>query len=118
MVTADLECPVMPTQQSVFWQTANLQDPVFTADLKKAAPGSYDFGFIDNSKYTGSIAYTPVDNSQGVWGFTADSYSIGSSSQKLRARQDGGDGSDGGSITGIAGGSFSYGGATQRLTLL
>lgn len=47
--------------------------------LKHNAPGSYDFGFIDSSKYTGNLAYTDVDNSQGFWSFTADSYSVGGS---------------------------------------
>jgi aspergillopepsin I len=48
--------------------------------LKHAAPGVYDFGFIDSSKYTGSIAYTSVDNSQGFWSFDVDGYKVGSKS--------------------------------------
>ena len=51
--------------------------PVFTADLKKGAPGTYDFGFIDSSKYTGDITYVPVSTSQGFWEFTADGYAVG-----------------------------------------
>lgn len=51
---------------------------VFTADLKHNAPGSYDFGYIDDSKYTGEITYTPVDNSQGFWEFTGTGYGVGS----------------------------------------
>lgn len=35
--------------------------------------------YIDSSKYTGSIAYVPVDNSQGFWQFTASGYSVGTS---------------------------------------
>jgi aspergillopepsin I len=54
-----------------------LAKPVFAATLKHNAPGSYDFGFIDSSKYTGQLAYTPVNNSQGFWQFTADGYRIG-----------------------------------------
>jgi aspergillopepsin I len=34
---------------------------------------------VDNTLYTGSIAYAPVDSSQGLWGFTASNYGIGSS---------------------------------------
>lgn len=52
---------------------------MFAASLKHNAPGSYDFGFIDNSKYTGSLEYTPVDSSKGFWMFTADGYGVGSS---------------------------------------
>lgn len=40
--------------------------------------GSYDFGFADASAYTGSLVYTPSDNSSGYWGFTASGYQIGS----------------------------------------
>ncbi|MBE7182625.1 MAG: hypothetical protein INR71_15705, partial [Terriglobus roseus] len=44
-----------------------LDAPVFAANLKHQAPGTYDFGFIDSSKYTGNIAYTAVDPSEGYW---------------------------------------------------
>jgi hypothetical protein len=36
-----------------------LTEPVFTADLKAGAAGSYDFGFVDPDKYNGDIAYVP-----------------------------------------------------------
>lgn len=82
---------VQPTQQTTFFDTvkSQLDSPLFAVTLKHNAPGTFDFGYIDSSKYTGSLAYTPVDNSQGFWSFTADSYSIG--------------GTTGSSITGIAG---------------
>lgn len=35
----------------------DLEEPLFTASLKYQAAGSYDFGYIDPSKYTGSITY-------------------------------------------------------------
>lgn len=56
---------------------STLSAPLFTADLKKGIPGSYDFGFIDDSKYTGDITYVPVNTRQGYWGFTLDGYAIG-----------------------------------------
>ncbi|KIX97696.1 uncharacterized protein Z520_06474 [Fonsecaea multimorphosa CBS 102226] len=72
---------VTPQQQTTFFQTAInegvLEQNVFTADLKKGAPGSYDFGFIDSSKYTGDITYTPVDNSNGFWEITGTGYQVG-----------------------------------------
>ena len=58
--------------------------------LKHGAPGTYDFGYIDSDKYTGTLAYADVDDSDGFWSFTADSYKIGT-------------GAAGKSITGIAG---------------
>ncbi|CAL5870825.1 uncharacterized protein PFLUO_LOCUS5066 [Penicillium psychrofluorescens] len=73
---------VKPKAQTTFFDTvkSSLDKPVFAASLKHNAPGTYDFGFIDSSKYTGSIAYKPVDSSQGFWMFTADGYKVGSTS--------------------------------------
>ncbi|KAK2755037.1 Type I transmembrane sorting receptor [Arachnomyces sp. PD_36] len=70
---------VKPKPQTTFFDTvkSQLDKPLFAVTLKHNKPGSYDFGFIDKSKYTGELAYTDVDNSQGFWMFTADSYSIG-----------------------------------------
>lgn len=45
--------------------------------LKYHAPGTYDFGYIDNSKFQGELTYTDVDSSQGFWMFTADGYGVG-----------------------------------------
>lgn len=73
---------VTPDQAKTFFANAEsgLSAPLFTSDLKKGAPGSYDFGYIDTSKYTGDITYTPVDNSRGFWGFTSSGYTVGSGS--------------------------------------
>ena len=82
---------VEPKSQTTFFDTvkSQLDAPLFAVTLKHNSPGSYDFGYVDSSKYTGSLTYTDVDDSQGFWMFTADGYKIGSSS--------------GGSISGIAG---------------
>ncbi|CAD0109711.1 unnamed protein product [Aureobasidium uvarum] len=71
---------VQPNQQNNFFDTikAQLGKPVFTADLKKGAPGSYDFGYIDSTKYTGSITYVNTDPNSGFWRFSAGGYAIGS----------------------------------------
>lgn len=37
-----------------------LPNPVFTADLKHKANGTYDFGYIDPQKYNGPINYVPL----------------------------------------------------------
>ncbi|EXJ65384.1 hypothetical protein A1O7_01725 [Cladophialophora yegresii CBS 114405] len=72
---------VKPQQQTTFFDTAInqgvLAQNVFTVDLKKGVPGSYDFGFIDDSKHTGEITYTPIDNSRGFWEFTGTGYQVG-----------------------------------------
>lgn len=73
---------VSPNQQKTFFSNAapSLAAPLFTADLMKGAPGSYDFGFIDSSKYTGAITYVPVNSANGFWEFTGNGYAVGSSS--------------------------------------
>ncbi|CAI7633267.1 Penicillopepsin-1 [Penicillium manginii] len=73
---------VSPNPQKTFFDSvkSSLAKPLFAVSLKHAAPGVYDFGFIDSSKYTGSIAYTSVDNSQGFWSFDVDGYKVGSKS--------------------------------------
>jgi hypothetical protein len=70
---------VRPKAQTTFFDTvkSQLAKPLFSVNLKYHAAGTYDFGYIDSSKYTGSITYTDVDASQGFWGFTADGYTVG-----------------------------------------
>ena len=71
---------VSPTPQKTFFSNAKagLPSPVFTANLKKGVPGTYDFGFIDASKHTGSITYVNVKTSNGFWEFTSNGYAVGS----------------------------------------
>ncbi|KAG2170207.1 MAG: CBS-domain-containing protein [Aureobasidium pullulans] len=73
---------VSPNQQKTFFDTvkSTLALPLWTANLKKGAPGTYDFGYIDSSKYSGKITYVDVNSASGFWQFTADGYQIGSSS--------------------------------------
>lgn len=89
---------VSPNPQKTFFDNVkdSLAKPIFGVLLKHGEPGVYDFGFADDSKYTGELAYTDVDDSQGFWSFTADGYSVGSSSDDaVFAASD--------SISGIAG---------------
>jgi aspergillopepsin I len=71
---------VKPTQQKTWFDTVKgqLAKPLFAVTLKYHAAGTYDFGYIDSSKYTGAITYVNADASQGFWGFTASAYSVGS----------------------------------------
>ncbi|CEJ82859.1 Putative Endothiapepsin [[Torrubiella] hemipterigena] len=61
---------VSPDKQKTWFDnvTPQLDSPLFTADLKHNAPGSYVFGGIPGG--ASNINYTPVDNSQGFWGFS------------------------------------------------
>jgi hypothetical protein len=56
---------------------------VFTVALTQNAPGTIDFGYIDTSKYTGSIAYSPVTiipgTTGGFWAFNWTGYAVGNS---------------------------------------
>lgn len=72
---------VRPRRQNTFFDTvkSQLDAPLFAVTLKHNAPGSYDFGYIDDEKYTGNITYTDVDSSRGFWGFTASGYGVGDS---------------------------------------
>jgi len=65
---------VTPQAEKTWFDNAaeNLDVAAWTADLKYHTAGTYDFGVIDNSKYTGDISYVDVDDSEGYWGFSAD----------------------------------------------
>ncbi|KAK0119655.1 hypothetical protein ONS95_011092 [Cadophora gregata] len=70
---------VKPTQQKTFFDNAmpNLAMPVFTADLRKAAVGSYEFGNIDSTKFNGTLAWAPVNTTQGFWQFSSNKFQVG-----------------------------------------
>lgn len=70
---------VKPVKQKTFFSNAkaSLSAPLFTVNLKKGAPGTYDFGYIDASKYTGAITYVNVNTANGFWEFTSNGYAVG-----------------------------------------
>ncbi|KAF4308456.1 putative aspartic endopeptidase pep1 protein [Botryosphaeria dothidea] len=70
---------VKPKSQTTFFDTVadDLAEKLFAVTLRKGEAGEYDFGFTDESKYTGDIVYVDVDDSNGFWEFTPDGYSIG-----------------------------------------
>jgi len=41
------------------FEEGSISNNLFTADLNENTPGTIDFGIIDESKYTGTIHYTP-----------------------------------------------------------
>ena len=70
---------VKPVRQKTFFSNAkaSLSRPLFAVDLKRYSPGTYDFGFIDATKYTGSITYVDVNTAHGFWEFPSNGYKIG-----------------------------------------
>ncbi|KAF9773455.1 hypothetical protein IL306_008737 [Fusarium sp. DS 682] len=70
---------VQPVKQKTFFETVmpTLQKKLFAANLRAdGKPATWDFGYIDSSKFKGKITYTPV-TSQKHWQMSAGSYAIG-----------------------------------------
>lgn len=38
--------------------------------------GNYNFGFVDQTEFTGSVNFVPVNTSQGFWQFAASGFSV------------------------------------------
>ena len=78
---------VQPKAQKTFFDNVmpTLDQPVFTADLRKNAVGSYEFGRIDNSKFTGAMAWIPVNTTQGFWQFSTSSFAVSNSTAQKTA---------------------------------
>lgn len=51
--------------------------PLFAAILKQNGLGSYDFGFVNRSRYIGELSHVDVDSSRGHWSFTVNGYILG-----------------------------------------
>ncbi|OAQ62478.1 endothiapepsin precursor [Pochonia chlamydosporia 170] len=67
-----------PKQQTLFSNMKrHLTKPLFTVDLKHKADGTFGFGFIEDSRYTGNITYSNVDSSGGFWRWTSNGYAVG-----------------------------------------
>ncbi|KAI9732308.1 MAG: hypothetical protein M1834_001515 [Cirrosporium novae-zelandiae] len=72
---------VSPTQQKTFFENVmdDLSEPLFTADLHESG-GTYEFGTIDTTKFSGNLSYIPIDSSDGFWQFTSTRFSVGTGS--------------------------------------
>jgi Eukaryotic aspartyl protease len=70
---------VQPTPQTTFFDTimSQLAQPLFSVDLKNDATGTYTFGAIDATAYTGTLKTVPIDNSNGFWQFASPSFQVG-----------------------------------------
>lgn len=74
---------VSPTAQKTFFDNAKSQlgSALFTADLMHDIAGTYTFGAIDSTAFTGSIAYANLYNAStsysGYWTFQSTGYTVG-----------------------------------------
>jgi hypothetical protein len=70
----------MSFAESVFPQ---LQSGLFTADLNFKAKGSYNFGYIDQQRFSTAITYMPVRHWNN-WIVETSAYSVGSNAAKTK----------------------------------
>lgn len=70
---------IIPQKQNTFFGNIapTLKSPLFTANLKHATVGSYQFGAVDTSQFVGTMRLTAVDDSQGYWQFPSTTFAIG-----------------------------------------
>ncbi|KAJ5610964.1 aspergillopepsin A-like aspartic endopeptidase [Penicillium lagena] len=85
---------IVPGPQKTFFDNVEprLEEPVLTALLRVDGVSEYEFGKIDHSKYTGTLANISVDSSRGYWEFDVGNFKAGnvelSSSKNTRAIAD------------------------------
>lgn len=72
------EFTMTPTGQKTWHQNAEpiLDQPVWTVDFYSNQDGTMDFGYIDQNKYKGDIAYAPCDFSGGAWSFNITGWNV------------------------------------------
>lgn len=76
---------VQPQQQKTFFDNvkSSLSEPLFTANLRKDAVGAYEFGAVDTTKFVGDLTWAPINNKQGFWQFSSESFAVnGGKAQK------------------------------------
>lgn len=79
---------VRPDQQKTFLENIKNQlvKPVFTANLKKGNPGTYNFGYINASEYTGNIQYAAINPTSPLWEISVSGYRVGSNETNYVSR--------------------------------
>lgn len=75
---------VYPNQQKTYFDNvaSSLVSPVFTANLKNQKPGTYTFGYINASEYTGTSIYYTRSTSTQFWQLNATGYQVGTSAYR------------------------------------
>jgi hypothetical protein len=70
---------VKPTKQKTFFDTImpQLAMPVFSVDLTNGTTGTYTFGSIDSTRFTGSLTSIPINSSSGFWQVASGSFQVG-----------------------------------------
>jgi Eukaryotic aspartyl protease len=70
---------VKPTKQNTFFENVmpQLAMPVFSVDLTNGSTGTYTFGQIDSTKFTGSLTSVPINTTTGFWQVTSNSFQVG-----------------------------------------
>jgi aspergillopepsin I len=73
---------VQPEKQTTFFETLEptLQKKVFAANLRIDGKGTWDFGYIDESKFTGDITWAPLAGDQKHWKINVGEYAVGNQS--------------------------------------
>lgn len=55
--------------------------------LQPKLAGNYNFGFIDQTEFSGSVNFVPVNASQGFWQFAATGFQVGNTQPTQFAHQ-------------------------------
>jgi hypothetical protein len=74
----------LPRDQT-FWLRVggSLELPyLFTVDIYQDQNGTFDFGYIDTTKYTGEITYVPINTNHTNWNFQMNGFAIGNGSMQ------------------------------------
>ncbi|KAL2062977.1 hypothetical protein VTL71DRAFT_6049 [Oculimacula yallundae] len=75
---------VKPVKQKTLFETLgpSLQRNVFASNLRAEGNGSWDFGYIDQSKFSGDIAWAPVVNGSAwkYWAISVGTFAVGEKS--------------------------------------
>lgn len=69
---------IKPGPPQTFLELAlpTLEAPLFTADLRANTNGTYEFGRIDDTKFSGDLSWASVQSESGFWLFPSSSVEI------------------------------------------